>query len=88
MFVFGFEGTIPWVYTLMILDSSAVEHPAVNRRVVGSNPTRGAFKVRKPRNIYGPLVKRLRHGPFTAETGVRFSYGSLLILFRGVAQLG
>ena len=26
------------------LDSSAVEHPAVNRRVVGSNPTRGAFR--------------------------------------------
>ena len=25
----------------IILDSSAVEHPAVNRRVVGSNPTRG-----------------------------------------------
>ncbi len=22
----------------------AVEHPAVNRRVVGSNPTRGAFR--------------------------------------------
>ena len=28
----------------LILDSSAVEHPAVNRRVVGSNPTRGAFR--------------------------------------------
>ena len=26
----------------MILNSSAVEHPAVNRRVVGSNPTWGA----------------------------------------------
>ena len=26
----------------MILDSSVVEHSAVNRRVVGSNPTRGA----------------------------------------------
>ena len=25
---------------------------------------------------YGPLVKRLRHRPFTAVTGVRFSYGS------------
>ena len=25
------------------LDSSTVEHPAVNRRVVGSNPTRGAI---------------------------------------------
>jgi hypothetical protein len=27
----------------VFLDSSAVEHPAVNRRVVGSNPTRGAI---------------------------------------------
>ncbi len=24
----------------------------------------------------GPLVKRLRHGPFTAVTWVRFPYGS------------
>ena len=27
---------------IIFLVSSAVEHPAVNRRVVGSNPTRGA----------------------------------------------
>ncbi len=27
--------------SLIFLDSSAVEHSAVNRRVVGSNPTRG-----------------------------------------------
>ena len=27
---------------LIFLDSSVVEHSAVNRRVVGSNPTRGA----------------------------------------------
>ena len=33
----------------MILDSSVVEHSAVNRRVVGSNPTRGAE--RKPANL-------------------------------------
>ena len=25
---------------------------------------------------YGPLVKRLRHRPLTAKTGVRFPYGS------------
>ena len=29
---------------IIFLDSSAAEHPAVNRRVVGSNPTRGASK--------------------------------------------
>ena len=28
----------------VVLDSSAVEHSAVNRRVVGSNPTRGVLK--------------------------------------------
>ena len=27
----------------VFLDSSAAEHSAVNRRVVGSNPTRGVF---------------------------------------------
>ena len=41
---------------LLFLDSSAVEHSAVNRRVVGSNPTRGA---------YGAVAKRLRHGTAT-----------------------
>ncbi len=30
----------------IFLDSSAAEHPAVNRRVVGSNPTRGFFCLR------------------------------------------
>ena len=29
------------ICVLLFLDSSAVEHSAVNRRVVGSNPTRG-----------------------------------------------
>ena len=40
-----------------------VEHSAVNRVVVGSSPTQG---------VYGPMVKRLRHRPFTAVTRVRF----------------
>ena len=31
-----------FVIYLIFLDSSVVEHSAVNRRVVGSNPTRGA----------------------------------------------
>ena len=62
------SGSIPLSSTIF-LDSSTVEHPAVNRRVVGSNPTRGA-------TIYGPMVKRLRHCPFTAESGVRIPLGS------------
>ena len=45
--VFGFEGIFlskkSVRQTLVFLDSSAVEHSAVNRRVVGSNPTRGVF---------------------------------------------
>ena len=52
----------------IILDSSMVEHSAVNRVVVGSSPTRGA---------QGSVVKRLRHRPFTAVTRVRFPSESL-----------
>ena len=33
--------------------------------------------------LYGPLVKRLRHRPFTAVTGVRFSHGSLILWLSG-----
>ena len=68
----------------MILDSSMVEHSAVNRGVVGSSPTRGVL------SYYGPVVKRLRHRPFTAVTRVRFSSGSLdniFSFFADVAQL-
>ena len=38
---------------------------------------------------YGPLVKRLRHRPFTAVSRVRFPYGSysFLLNFAGLAQL-
>ena len=54
--------------SIIILDSSMAEHPAVNRRVAGSSPARGVF--------YGPLVKGLRHRPFTAVTRVRIPHGS------------
>ena len=56
-----------------------VEHSAVNRRVVGSSPTRGACaKARTiPYGMRGPLVKRLRHRPFTAVTWVQIPQGSL-----------
>ena len=55
----------------IILDSSMVEHSAVNRVVVGSSPTRGA---------QGSVVKRLRHRPFTAVTRVRFPSESFVVL--------
>src|SRR5699024_440227 len=81
--------------------SSVVEQLAVNRSVVGSNPTCGAImekyssgeeapllrvkvgsagaRVQIPRSppfFYGPLVKWLRHRPFTGVSRVRIPYGS------------
>ena len=50
------------------LDSSMVEHSAVNRVVAGSSPARG---------VDGLVVKRLRHRPFTAVTGVQIPLESL-----------
>ena len=61
------------VQTLIILDSSMVEHSAVNRVVVGSSPTRGVFF------FLGSMVKRLRHRPFTAVTRVRFPLESFQV---------
>ena len=50
-------------------------------RAFGSYPTGRWFKSDFRYQIHfgrrhGPLVKRLRHRPFTAVTGVRFSHGS------------
>ena len=44
-------------------------------RALGSYPNGRWFKS-DFRYHNGPLVKRLRHGPFTAVTWVRFPYGS------------
>ena len=53
--------------------AQSVEHAAVNRSVVGSSPTGGVrFSDLEPRTkISGSMVKRLRHRPFTAVTGVQ-----------------
>ena len=59
-------------------DSSMVEHSTVNRVVVSSSLTRGAN---------GRMVKRLRHRPFTAVSGVRFPLRSPFFFGR-LAQLG
>ena len=75
--MFGFEGT-NLHKKKVILDSSMVEHSAVNRVVVGSSPTRGVCFIYKPQERqYGSMVKRLRHRPFTAVTRVRFPLESL-----------
>ena len=52
--------------------AQSVEHAAVNRSVVGSSPTGGAWKEKNLIIKYGSVVKRLRHRPFTAVTRVRF----------------
>ena len=44
-------------------------------RILVPLPNKGAAFY-KLRLLYGPLVKRLRHRPFTAVTWVRFPYGS------------
>ena len=88
------------IYSYLFHSSSVVEQSAVNRSVVGSNPTCGAINITRRAvragrrstignrvdryrsqgfkslalrhyNITGPLVKRLRHRPFTAVTRVR-----------------
>ncbi len=85
---------------ILFRSSSVVEHSAVNRAVVGSNPTCGAIFMNfsladasiaqqvehfhgkeevsgssplgsSVTKLTGPLVKRLRHRPFTAVTRVR-----------------
>ena len=63
----------------VFLDSSAVEHSAVNRTVTGSNPVQGVF--------YGLLVEWLRCLPFTEETRssilLQASCGIIFLLFSG-----
>ncbi len=63
-------------------------------RACGSYPQCRGFKsLLRYFPFFGPLVKRSRRGPLTAETRVRFPYGSLkfyIILFKhgSLAQLG
>ena len=52
--------------------AQSVEHSAVNRSVVGSSPTGGVF-------YSGSMVKRLRHRPFTAVTGVQIPLESFKV---------
>ena len=65
--------------TRVFLDSSAVEHSAVNRTVTGSNPVQGVF--------YGLLVEWLRCVPFTDETRgsipLQAICGIMCLLFSG-----
>ena len=66
----------------MAAELSWLEHAVHTRSVTGSNPVAATTPERcvSISPVYpskdGPLVKRLRHGPFTAVTWVRFPYGS------------
>ena len=64
-------GNLILYYFFLFHSSSVVELSAVNRSVVGSSPTCGAIFLFIIHNNPGPLVKRLRHRPFTAVTRVR-----------------
>ena len=71
--------------------AQSVEHAAVNRSVVGSSPTGGVFGNMKSdikfNFLPGSMVKRLRHRPFTAVTGVQIPLESLRNSYADVAQL-
>ena len=61
------------VYQVLFLDSSMVEHSAVNRGVVGSSPTRGANLIRP----HGQAVKTSPfHGGNTSSNLVGVIYQS------------
>ena len=64
--VFRVYASYPWMSYAPL--AQLVEHLTLNQGVHGSSPWWCT--------INGPLVKRLRHRPLTAKTGVRFSYGS------------
>ena len=65
----------------IFLDSSAAEHPAVNRRVVGSNPTRGAIWI--DLEIWTIVVQI--QGLFICENAGNFWWKAL---FKDVFQTG
>ena len=61
----------------VVPEKSGAKHGGIAQlaRALGSYPNGRWFKS-DFRYHAGPLVKRLRHGPFTAVTWVRFPYGS------------
>ncbi len=71
---------------LLFLDSSMVEHSAVNRRVVGSSPTRGVICIIRPR---GQEVKTSPfHGGNTGSIPVGVTHLNLISLLRRISSVG
>ena len=66
----------------VVLDSSAVEHSAVNRRVVGSSPTRGVFSYEEKEGrkirLHGQAVKT---SPFHGGNTGSIPVGVIQIVF-------
>ena len=48
----------------------------IGNHVDGANCLKGSNPLLSVTSLPGPLVKRLRHRPFTAVTRVRIPYGS------------
>ena len=72
------------VYQVLFLDSSMVEHSAVNRGVVGSSPTRGANLIRP----HGQAVKTSPfHGGNTGSIPVGVTEYKIFVMYADVAQL-
>ena len=83
----------------VVLDSSAVEHSAVNRRVVGSNPTRGVLKSVSQLladfnfekiniRLRGQAVKTSPfHGGNTGSIPVGVTEYKIFVMYADVAQL-
>ena len=79
--MFGFQGTEK-IYSSI---AQSVERMTVNHDVVGSSPTWGVdVSIEANEIVYGSVVKRLRHRPFTAVTRVRFSSESFIRSFSSV----
>ena len=54
----------------------------IGNHVDGASCLKGSNPLLSVANLPGPLVKRLRHRPFTAVTRVRVPYGSLIEKWR------
>ena len=53
----------------------------IGNHVDGANCLKGSNPLLSVANLPGPLVKRLRHRPFTAVTRVRIPYGLFYLFF-------
>ena len=74
------------------LGSSTAEHPAVNRRVVGSNPTRGAMNSKaRASGLFrsracSSTVEQGTHNPLVVGSNPAGPTTSLLLSFRFLAN--